>query len=163
MPLFLSALLVAMLPVGPTETMHLKVITSVSDKPARGGQVSLFVDVEPKASMHVYAPGQDGFIVVTLTLEKDPAFTAATPKFPAPEKLVFEPLNETQLVYSKPFRIAENITRVKKGALTIKGTWRSEGGADRVGSRPASVPGEWALRGRCATCGARRAACPVAR
>jgi DsbC/DsbD-like thiol-disulfide interchange protein len=146
MPLFLSALLVAMLPLPPTETMHLKVITSVSDKPARGGQVSLFVDVEPKASMHVYAPGQDGFIVVTLTLEKDPAFTAATPKFPAPEKLVFEPLNETQLVYSKPFRIVENITRAKKGPLTIKGTLRYQACDDKVCFRPSSVPVEWTLR-----------------
>jgi DsbC/DsbD-like thiol-disulfide interchange protein len=135
-----------MLMAGPIETTHLKVTTSVSDKPARNGQLSLFVDVEPKPTMHVYAPGQDGFIVVALTLEKDPAFTAATPKFPTPEKLLFEPLNETQLVYSKPFRIVQDIRRTKKGPLTIKGTLRYQACDDKVCFRPANVPVEWTLR-----------------
>jgi DsbC/DsbD-like thiol-disulfide interchange protein len=135
-----------MLTAGPIETMHLKVTTSVSDKPSRGGHVSLFVDVEPKPTMHVYAPGQDGFIVVTLTLDKDAAFTAATPKFPTPEKLLFEPLNETQLVYSKPFRIVQDITRAKKGPLTIKGTLRYQACDDKVCFRPTNVPVEWTLK-----------------
>ena len=135
-----------MLAAGPVETMHLKATTSVSDKPARGGQVSLFVDVDPKPSMHVYAPVQDGFIVVTLTLEKNPAFTAATPKFPTAEKLLFEPLNETQLVYSKPFRIVQDITRVKKGPLIVKGTLRYQACDDKVCYKPTSVPVEWSLR-----------------
>jgi DsbC/DsbD-like thiol-disulfide interchange protein len=146
MPLFLSALLAMMLTADPVETLHLKVTTSASNKPARGGQLSLFVDVEPKPSMHVYAPGQDGFIVVTLTLEKDAAFTAATPKFPTPEKLLFEPLNETQLVYSKPFRIVQDITRAKKGPLTIKGTLRYQACDDKVCFRPTNVPVQWTLR-----------------
>jgi DsbC/DsbD-like thiol-disulfide interchange protein len=145
MPLFLSALLAAMLTAEPVETLHLKLTTSVSDKPARG-HISLFVDVEPKPRMHVYAPGQDGFIVVTLTLDKDAAFTAAAPKFPAPEKLLFEPLNETQLVYSKPFRIVQDITRAKKGPLTIKGTLRYQACDDKVCFRPTNVPVEWTLR-----------------
>lgn len=146
MPLAFATLFLAMLTAGPVETMHLKVTTSVSDKPARGGHISLFVDVEPKPSMHVYAPGQDGFIVVTLTLEKDAAFIAATPRFPAPEKLLFEPLNEMQLVYSKPFRIVQDITRAKKGPLTIKGTLRYQACDDKVCYRPTNVPVEWTLR-----------------
>jgi DsbC/DsbD-like thiol-disulfide interchange protein len=146
MPLFLSALLAALLTAGPVETMHLTVATSVSDKPSRAGHVSLFVDVAPKPTMHVYAPGQDGVIAVTLTLEKDAAFTAAAPKFPTPEKLLFEPLNETELVYSKPFRIVQDITRVKKGPLTIKGTLRYQACDDKVCFRPTNVPVEWTLR-----------------
>jgi DsbC/DsbD-like thiol-disulfide interchange protein len=146
MRLFVAALLVGMVASAPVETLHLKVTTSVSAKPARGGQTSLFVDVEPKPTMHVYAPGQDGFIVVTLTLDKDPAFTAATAKFPTPEKLLFEPLNETQLVYSKPFRIVQDITRVKQGPLTVKGTLRYQACDDKVCYRPTNVPVEWTLR-----------------
>jgi DsbC/DsbD-like thiol-disulfide interchange protein len=145
MPLFLSALLVAIVTAGPVETMHLKVTTTISDKAAPGGKISLFVDVEPKPNMHVYAPGQDGYIVVTLTLEKDAAFTTATPKFPVPEKLLFEPLNETQLVYSKPFRIVQDITRTKKGPLTVKGTLRYQACDDKVCFRPTNVPVEWTL------------------
>jgi DsbC/DsbD-like thiol-disulfide interchange protein len=146
MALFLSALLAGMLTAGPVETMHLKVTTSISDKPARAGHSLLFVDVEPKPTMHVYAPGQDGFIVVTLTLDKDAGFIAATPKFPTPEKLLFEPLKETQLVYSKPFRIVQDITRVKKGPLTVKGTLRYQACDDKVCFRPTNVPVEWTLR-----------------
>jgi Disulphide bond corrector protein DsbC len=146
MPLFLSTLFVAMLGAGPVETPHLKVTTSVSDKPARDRHISLFVDVEPKPSIHVYAPGQDGFIVVTLTLDKDAAFTASPPKFPRPEKVVFEPLNESQLVYSKPFRIVQDITPARKGPLTIKGTLRYQACDDKVCFRPTSVPVEWTVQ-----------------
>ncbi len=147
MRVFLLALLMPMMTAGPVETLHVTVTTSVSDKVAADGKVSLFVDVTPKPKMHVYAPGQDGYIVVTLTLEKDPAFTTATPKFPLPEKLLFEPLNETQLVYSKPFRIVQDITRTKKGGpLTIKGTLRYQACDDAVCFRPTNVPVEWTLR-----------------
>jgi hypothetical protein len=146
MPLFLSTLFVVILGAGPVETPHLKVTTSASDTLARDQHMSLFVDVEPKPLIHVYAPGQDGFIVVTLTLDKDAAFTASTPKFPRPEKVVFEPLNETQLVYSKPFRIVQDITPSRKGPLTIKGTLRYQACDDKVCFRPTSVPVEWSLK-----------------
>ena len=146
MRLFLTALFVAVMTAGPVETLHVKVATSVDDKAAADGKVSLFVDVTPKPKMHVYAPGQDGYIVVTLTLEKDAAFTAAAPKFPAPEKLLFEPLNETQLVYSKPFRIVQDIRRTKKGPLTIKGTLRYQACDDAVCFRPTNVPVEWTVK-----------------
>src|SRR5262245_26402185 len=146
MPLFLSTLFVAMLGAGPVETRHLKVTTSVGDKPARDGHISLFVDVEPKPLMHVYAPGQDGFIVVTLTLDKAAGFSASTAKFPKPEKVVFEPLHETQLVYSKPFRIVQEITPVKNGPLTIKGTLRYQACDDKVCFRPTTVPVEWTIK-----------------
>lgn len=129
----------------PIETAHLLVATSAGAV-ARGGKVTLQIDVTPKPKMHVYAPGQDGYIVVTLTLEKNAAFTAAAPKFPAPEKLLFEPLNETQLVYSKPFRIVQDIRRTKKGPLTVKGTLRYQACDDAVCFRPTNVPVEWTVK-----------------
>src|SRR5919112_4716606 len=97
--------------VGPAsvETAHVKVKASTGAP--TGGRIPLFLDVEPKPTMHVYAPGQDGFIVVSLTLEEGKAIAAGPPKFPTPEKIVFEPLNETQLVYAKPFRIVQQIQR----------------------------------------------------
>lgn len=144
MPIMWCALIAMVLTAAPIETMHVKVATSVKDAATR--RATLVVDVEPKPRMHVYAPGQPGFIVVSLTLEKDPAFTAAAPKFPKPEKIVFAPLNETQLVYAKPFRIVQDVTRTRRGPLTIKGTLRYQACDDTVCYRPTNVPLEWTVR-----------------
>ena len=144
MPIMWCALIAMVLTAAPIETMHVKVATSVKDAATR--RATLVVDVEPKRRMHVYAPGQPGFIVVSLTLEKDPAFTAAAPKFPKPEKIVFAPLNETQLVYAKPFRIVQDVTRTRRGPLTIKGTLRYQACDDTVCYRPTNVPLEWTVR-----------------
>ena len=77
---------------------------------AAGKRVTLAVDVAPKPKMHVYAPGQEGYIGITLTLDADPAFTAAKAKYPAGEKIYMAILKETQLVYAKPFRITQDVT-----------------------------------------------------
>ena len=37
------------------------------------------------------------------------AFTAAPARFPTPEKIFLKTVNETQLVYAKPFRIVEDL------------------------------------------------------
>ena len=127
------------------ETAHLSLTTSSS---AQTGKASLFVDVVPKPTMHVYSPGQKGYIAITLTLDADPAFTAAKTKYPPGEKLFMKVLNETQLVYSKPFRITQDIRLVKPAAgapLTIKGTLRYQACDDKVCYLPANVPVQWAL------------------
>ena len=147
MSLLCSALIaIALAAAPPIETLHVKVSTSVKEMAAGQRKTTLVVDVEPKPKMHVYAPGQDGYIVVSLTLDKDPAFTAAPAKFPKPEKIVFEPLNETQLVYAKPFRIVQDITSAKAGPLTVKGTLRYQACDDKVCYRPTNVPLEWTVR-----------------
>src|SRR4029077_2824414 len=83
---------------GTYVTTHLTVTTSASEGGARG-HVTLTADVIPKPKMHVYAPGQSGYIVVALALDANPAFAAAKATYPAPEKLVLKELHETQLVY----------------------------------------------------------------
>ena len=128
------------------ETAHLTVTTSSS---AQAGKAALFVDVAPKPTMHVYSPGQKGYIAITLTLDSDPAFTAARAKYPAGEKLFMKILNETQLVYSKPFRITQDLRLVKpvSGAgLTIKGTLRYQACDDKVCYLPTTVPVQWAVK-----------------
>lgn len=128
------------------ETAHLTVTTSSS---ADGAKASLFVDVAPKPTMHVYSPGQKGYIAITLTLDADPAFTAAKAKYPAGEKLFMKILNETQLVYSKPFRITQDIRFVKPGtgaSRTIKGTLRYQACDDKICYLPTTVPVQWAVK-----------------
>ena len=66
-------------------------------------------------------------------------------------------LNETQIVYSKPFRIDQDITlartpaprdRAKEdaAAVTIKGTLRYQACDDRICYLPANIPVEWTVR-----------------
>ena len=127
------------------ETAHLTVTTSSS---AQAGKVALFVDVAPKPMMHVYSPGQKGYIAISLTLDANPAFTAAKAKYPAGEKLFMKALNETQLVYSKPFRITQGIRLVKPAAgapLTVKGTLRYQACDDKICYLPQNVPVAWSI------------------
>ena len=132
------------------ETKHLMVTTSASPETvAPGKRLSLAVDVTPKPKMHVYSPGQTGYIGVTLTLEAAPGFTAAKAKYPAAEKIYMPLLKETQLVYAKPFRIAQDVVvrpGRSAGALIIKGTLRYQACDDAVCYLPTNVPVEWRVK-----------------
>jgi hypothetical protein len=137
------------------DTPHLSVTTSVSDdRVAPGTRFSLLADVTPKPTMHVYAPGQKELISVTLILDPNDAFKAHAARFPPPEKYFFAPLQETQLVFSKPFRIVQDVTialtpamreraRAAGAALTIKGTLRYQACDDKVCYLPRNVPLTW--------------------
>jgi DsbC/DsbD-like thiol-disulfide interchange protein len=132
------------------ETRHARIATSSSAAEiAPGGKLSLFADVTPKPKMHVYAPGQQDYLVVSLTLDKNDAIAAGAAKYPTPEKLFFEPLNETQLVYSRLFRITQPLTIARTaaaGSLTIKGTLRYQACDDAVCYLPATVTLTWVVR-----------------
>ena len=120
---------------------------STSAVAAGASRLSLYVDVTPKPSMHVYSPGQDGYIPIALTLDAVAPVTAAGKvKLPASEKYFMPALNETQRVYSKPFRMTQDVT-IKKGApagaLTITGTLRYQACDDKLCYRPVTLPLTW--------------------
>jgi Disulphide bond corrector protein DsbC len=131
-----------------TETKHLTVTTSTGSV-IPGKPVTLAVDVTPKPKMHVYSPGQEGYIAITVTLDANPTFTAAKAKYPAGEKLHMPVLNETQLVYSKPFRITQDVTlrpgAAQGGSLTVKGTLRYQACDDTICYLPTTIPLEWTV------------------
>jgi DsbC/DsbD-like thiol-disulfide interchange protein len=132
-----------------TETKHLKISASVSPAAAGPGRaVSLFVDIEPKPKMHVYAPDQKDYIPVALKLAPDAAFKAGAPQFPKAESYFFAPLKETQRVYSKPFRIVQPVTLAAgaSGELTIKGTVRYQACDDAICYVPQNVPVAWTVK-----------------
>jgi DsbC/DsbD-like thiol-disulfide interchange protein len=127
----------------PQETPHLQLKTSA--KPAAGRRITLQIDVTPKSRMHVYAPGQDGYIPIQLTLTPSPAFTAARAKYPAGEKFVMPAINETQLVYAKPFTITEEITLTAAATVTVKGNVRYQACDDAICYLPKTVAVEWTV------------------
>jgi Thiol:disulfide interchange protein DsbD, N-terminal/AhpC/TSA family len=140
-----------------TETSHLTVTTSVSDRlVAPGTRFSLYVDVAPKPRMHVYSPEQKDYISIALTLEPDPAFKPHPAVYPKAEKFFFEPLKETQLVYSKAFRVVQDLTlaltpafrqraAAAGGTLTIKGSLRYQACDDQVCYLPKDLPLSWTV------------------
>ncbi len=131
------------------DTLHVTVTTSASaSSVAAGRKLSLFVEISPKAKMHLYAPGEKDGIPVTLTIEPHPSIKAGPAQFPPAQKFYFEPLKLTQLVFSKPFRIAQPIEIVAPSAneLTIKGSLRYQACDDAVCYLPKTVPLTWTLR-----------------
>ena len=149
MPLFLVTMiwLAAQQPANkPTDTPHLTIATTTAK--AAAGKTALVIDVTPKEKMHVYSPGQEGVIVITLTLEANPAITADKPKYPSGEKLYMPALKETQLVYGKPFKITQDIA-LKPGSknVTVKGTLRYQACDDKICYLPKNVPVQWTVGG----------------
>jgi DsbC/DsbD-like thiol-disulfide interchange protein len=139
------------------ETRHLTATTSVRQgRIAPGTRTSLFVEIAPKPKMHVYAPQQDTYVPVSLTLKESRAVRAQPPVFPKPEKYFFAPLKETQLVYSSPFKIAVDVTLAASAVLrkmgitpssplTIEGTLRYQACDDEICYLPESVPVSWTI------------------
>jgi DsbC/DsbD-like thiol-disulfide interchange protein len=123
------------------ETKHLTVTTSATRR--ADGRVSLVASLTPKPTMHVYAPGQAGLIGVTITLEPSAGVKGGALKYPAPEKRVIA--GETELVYSQPFRISDDVT-LRKTAAVIKGTLRYQACDDVVCYLPTTVPLEWTVK-----------------
>lgn len=120
---------------------------------ALGHRITLSVQIAPHAKNHVYAPGQRGYIPVSLTIAQDPAFKTYPAKYPPSAPYVFVPLNETVQVYSKPFTITQDVTlaltpdmraRAAKGeVLTITGALEYQACDDKVCHRPETLPVEW--------------------
>jgi DsbC/DsbD-like thiol-disulfide interchange protein len=138
------------------ETAHLTIATSVTPASVSPGQkVTLNVDVTPKPKIHVYAPGQEGYIPIALSIDADPAVMPAKAKYPAGEKLLMKALNETQIVYAKPFRITQELKLSESGdlarratdggSLTIKGSVRYQACDDKICFLPTTVPVEWSI------------------
>lgn len=136
-------------PAPAIETKHLSIDTSASAATvAPGGKLTLYVDVTPKPKMHVYAPPQELYLPVALTLDPPAAVTAAAPAFPPGEHFFFAPLKEDQLVYMKPFRIGDDVTvapSAKPGPVTIKASLRYQACDDEVCYIPQTVPLRWTV------------------
>jgi DsbC/DsbD-like thiol-disulfide interchange protein len=156
-----AALLMAGVPErleSTVETAHLTATMSARRiSVAPGERTSLVIEVAPKPGMHVYAPQQKSYIPVSLTLTTSASFRAHPPTFPRPEKYFFAPLKETQLVYTKPFKIGQDITLAPAAALggeggnpgttvTINGTLRYQACDDTICYLPKNLPVSWTIR-----------------
>jgi len=137
------------------DTMHLTVNTSISDvEAAPGKKLTITFDVTPKRSMHVYAPGKHDYQVITVKIDPQPWLKVAPTNYPPSEIYDFKELNEKVEVYSKPFKLVQDITvlntaEAKKAlaASPVKLSGRLEYQAcdDKVCYAPTKIPVSFAL------------------
>ncbi|MGE3888646.1 MAG: protein-disulfide reductase DsbD domain-containing protein [Vicinamibacterales bacterium] len=134
-----------------TSTSHLTVESSISRlSAAPGDRLTVTLDVTPRRTMHVYAPGKHDYQVVGLSIEAQPWLRAEPTKYPRSEMYHFEPLNETVEVYSKTFRLAREVTILEtaeakkalagQSSVTIAGQLEYQACDDKVCYSPTKVP-----------------------
>ena len=140
------------------ETAHLEISASQSNPDILvGSRFHLALDITPKPTMHVYAPGAEelGYRVIGLELEV-PSFLRVLPaEYPASEIYHFEPLGEHVPVYQRPFRLVQEIVvegdpesaarLAEIDALTLTGRLDYQACDDAICFNPASVPLTWTL------------------
>ena len=140
-------------------TDHVKVTTYASDEVvAPGSLFSLVLDVEPRAGMHVYAPGAEGYKVISLELDANPLLITRPMIYPGSEIYFFKPLNERVPVFQKPFRLTQEVvlsasrddrlTIAKMESLTITGRLNYQACNDRICFTPTSLPVSYRLKVR---------------
>ena len=134
------------------DSKYLTLTASPGLQAAPGARVTLTLTVSPKPKIHVYAPGQPDYMPISLTLESNPAYRpAADPQYPKPEILFFKPLNERFKVYSRPFRITQDIivatpAKLPDNSLVVRGKVSYQACDDLVCYLPVDVPVTWTLR-----------------
>ena len=114
---------------------------------AAGAKLVLFVDVTPKPNIHVYAPGSNDYIPITVKLNPQAEVKVGKVAYPKSEMMTFA--DEKVPVFQKPFRLTQDITldkSAKSGStVTVSGTVNYQACDDRVCYPPESVPVSWTV------------------
>ena len=107
----------------------------------------LFVDVTPKAGIHVYAPGSKDYIPITLKLTSPADLKAGKMAYPKSELMTFA--NEQVPVFQKPFRLTQEVTLSKAAkpgsTVNVAGMVNLQACDDRVCYPPENVPISWTV------------------
>ncbi len=137
-------------------TVHLTMSASITDRSvAPGERISVVVHVTPRPAMHLYAPGKHDYQVVQLVIDPQPWLRAHETRYPPSEIYHFKPLDERVEVYSKPFRLARDLTILASQEMqkvlaamptvTITGALEYQACDDKVCYNPARVPMSFTL------------------
>jgi peroxiredoxin len=135
-------------------TQHLDLRTYPSDAAVSlGTRFSLAIDVTPKPGMHVYAPGAQGYRVISVDLQPPPHVRVTSMRYPSSEIYHFAPLNERVAVYRKPFTLLMDVVaeatpdgrKVLAGQkeLALTGTLQYQACDDKICYNPVSLPLSW--------------------
>lgn len=112
-----------------------------------GAKLSLFVDVTPKPGIHVYAPGSNDYIPITVKLSPQTQIKSGKVVYPKSEMMMFA--DEKVPVFQKPFRLTQDVTLDKSAkpgsTVTVAGTVSYQACDDRVCYPPESAPVTWTV------------------
>ncbi len=112
-----------------------------------GAKLVLFVDVTPKPGIHVYAPGTNDYIPITVKLTAQPEIKAG--KITYPKSAIVSIADEKVPVFQKPFRLTQDVTidkSAKPGSTVfVAGTVSYQACDDRVCFPPESAPVSWTI------------------
>jgi DsbC/DsbD-like thiol-disulfide interchange protein len=128
-----------------------RITTSASTAVVHAGErITLAVEVNLRPGVHVYAPGVEGYIPISWTLEESAAYRAHDVEMPAAHKLYLEAIDETVPAYEGRFRLIRYVSigpdsAVHEGRLSIAGTLRYQACDDRMCYKPEKLPLLWTL------------------
>ena len=121
---------------------------------APGHRITLTMDVTPGPKIHVYAPGQTGYISIALKMNDSPDWKTAAPLFPRPSPFV-DPVGERVQVFDKAFRVTQDLTltltpsmrqrATARESLVVAGSFEYQACDDKVCYRPETLPVQWTL------------------
>ena len=143
----LSAFLLQLISPAP-KPGHATILSSpAAVNGAAGSKLALFVDVAPKPGIHVYAPGSNDYIPITVKLNPQPEIQAGKVAYPKSEMMTFA--DEKVPVFQKPFRLTQDVTLDKSAkpgsTVTVSGMVNYQACDDRVCYPPESAPVTWTV------------------
>jgi len=123
--------------------------TSSSTSAAPGSTVTLWADVTPNPSIHIYAEGAKDFTPVALVLTPNAAVTAGKAKYPKPDVASAPGSIDAVPAYKQPFRIAIPLTiksSSKSGdVVSIAGAVNYQACDDRLCYPVTAAPVTWTI------------------
>lgn len=123
--------------------------TSSSTSAAPGSTVTLYADVTPNPSIHIYAEGAKDFTPVSLVLTPNAAVNAGKAKFPKPDVASAPGAIDAVPAYKQPFRIAIPLT-IKSSSkagdvVSIAGAVNYQACDDRLCYPVTAAPVTWKI------------------
>jgi DsbC/DsbD-like thiol-disulfide interchange protein len=127
---------------------HAAVAASPSEVSGKAGEkIMLFVDVTPKPGIHVYAPGNEDYIPITVKVAAQPEVKAGKLAYPKAETATIA--DEKVQVFQKPFRLTQEIALDKSAkpgsTVVVAGTVNFQACDDKVCFPPESAPVSWSV------------------
>lgn len=123
--------------------------TASADTVAPGGATTLWVDVVPHRSVHIYAAGATDFQPVALAVSPQASVVAGTVRYPKPDVATAQGSLGDVPAYAKPFRIALPVTVAKSvragEQLTVSGVVTYQACDDRLCYPSSSAPVTWSI------------------
>jgi len=145
--LLLAVLLAQLISPAP-KPGHATIQASPADVSGKAGtKLMLFVDVTPKPNIHVYAPGNEFYIPITVKLNPQGEVKAGKLAYPKSEMATIA--DEKVAVFQKPFRLTQEVTvdkSAKAGSnVIVAGTVSYQACDDKVCFPPESAPVSWTI------------------